>query len=105
MRGWLRRRRKESGQALVEFALVLPLIVFAIIDFGRIYQANVTLTNAAREGARLGTVGGTTSQIQARVKSTASGLSPTTSVTNAQGTAGTSVVVSASATVSFITPV
>jgi hypothetical protein len=104
MRRW--RGRGESGQSLVEFAMVLPLllvILFAIIDFGRIYQANVSLTNAVREGARLGAVGGTTAEVQARVRDTASGLSPTVSVTPA-ARAGDSVVVNATATVPLITP-
>ena len=52
------RRRSERGQSLVEFALVLmPLfvILLAIIQFGFIFNAYVTITNATREGAR-GTV-------------------------------------------------
>ena len=48
------------GQALAEFALVVPIFlvfVFAIIDFGRyVYTAN-TLSNSAREAARIGSVG------------------------------------------------
>ena len=52
-------RPAERGQALVEFvAVLLPLllIVVAIIQFGLLFGANVTLTNAAREGARAGTI-------------------------------------------------
>ncbi|MEO8245930.1 MAG: TadE family protein [Chloroflexota bacterium] len=51
--------RGEGGQAMVEFAMVLLpvlLIVVGIIQFGLLFGANVTLTNAAREGARAGTV-------------------------------------------------
>jgi Flp pilus assembly protein TadG len=48
--------RSDSAAALVEFAIVLPillLIVFGIVDFGRaLYTAN-NLTSAVREGARL----------------------------------------------------
>jgi Flp pilus assembly protein TadG len=50
---------RERGQAMVEFAAVLLpilLIVVAIIQFGLILGANVTLTNAAREGARAATI-------------------------------------------------
>jgi len=53
------RRHPSRGQSLVEFALVLiPLfvILLAIIQFGFIFNAYVTITNAAREGARNGTV-------------------------------------------------
>lgn len=52
-------RGAERGQALVEFAAVLlpiMLIVVATIQFGLLFGANVTLTNAAREGARAGTI-------------------------------------------------
>ncbi|MFC1997438.1 TadE/TadG family type IV pilus assembly protein [Chloroflexota bacterium] len=49
------RRFNEQGQNLVEFALVLPLLVFMIfgaLDLGRVFFATINLTNAAREGAR-----------------------------------------------------
>jgi len=52
-------RRLERGQSLVEFALVLmPLffIILGIIQFGFIFNTYVTMTNAAREGARSGTI-------------------------------------------------
>ena len=48
-------RRGARGQGLVEFALVAPLLIalaFGIFDFGRGMSANVTVTNATREGAR-----------------------------------------------------
>ena len=48
-------RPSERGQAMVEFAMVLLpllLIVVGIIQFGLLFGANVTLTNAAREAAR-----------------------------------------------------
>jgi len=51
--------RAGRGQALVEFVAVLMplmLIVVGIIQFGLLYGAHVTLTNAAREGARAGTI-------------------------------------------------
>jgi Flp pilus assembly protein TadG len=47
------------GQSLVEFSLVLTplfLVLLGIIQFGFIFNTYVTLTNAAREGARSGTV-------------------------------------------------
>ena len=53
------RSRAQRGQSLVEFALVMmPLfiILLGIIQFGFIFNAYVTITNASREGARLGTV-------------------------------------------------
>lgn len=51
----------ERGNALVEFALVLPLLllVFAgIVDFGFLFQRYEVITNAAREGARLAVLPG-----------------------------------------------
>jgi PKD repeat protein len=50
----LRRRPRTRGQSLVEFALVLPLLLIflaTVLDLGRIYYANISLLNAAREGA------------------------------------------------------
>jgi len=46
-----------SGQELVEFAIVLPLLLlvtFGVLDLGRIFHVAITITNAAREGARYG---------------------------------------------------
>ncbi|MFQ5945562.1 MAG: TadE family protein, partial [Anaerolineae bacterium] len=43
------------GQELVEFAILLPLlllIAFGVLDLGRALHASITITNAAREGAR-----------------------------------------------------
>jgi Flp pilus assembly protein TadG len=54
-----RRDSDEAGQSLVEFSLiVLPLflLLLAIIQFGLIFNTYVTITNAAREAARYGTI-------------------------------------------------
>jgi len=51
--------RASRGQALVEFAFVLLpvlLLIVGIVQFGLLFGANVTLTNAAREGARSGSI-------------------------------------------------
>ena len=56
-RGW----GSERGAAAVEFALVLPilvLILFGVIEFGGVYNAQLMVTGAAREGAREMAVGG-----------------------------------------------
>jgi Flp pilus assembly protein TadG len=50
---------RRSGQALVEFALIIPvflLMIFGIIDFGRLVYMNSILSQAAREGARVAAV-------------------------------------------------
>ena len=49
------RRHDEDGSQAVELALILPVLVLllmGIIEFGRGYNARVTLTAAVREGAR-----------------------------------------------------
>lgn len=56
----LRPIREEEGAAALEFALITPvllLLVMGIIEFGFAFQAQLALTHAAREGARLATVG------------------------------------------------
>ncbi len=100
----------ERGQALAEFALVAPIflmLVFAIVDFGMGFHAWITVTNSAREGARLGSVQATQSQIVTRVQQTADTLVQsklTVAVTNAQGTPGQSVTVKVDYTYDLITP-
>lgn len=51
--------KKEDGQAMVEFAVLLPIflcILCAVIEFGWIFMHELNVTNAAREGAREGIV-------------------------------------------------
>ncbi len=50
---------RSGGQALVEFALVFPVLVFVLLgifDVGRAVYAYNTIANAAREGARIAAV-------------------------------------------------
>lgn len=54
-----KRQRWEKGQAVVETALVLPLVfmlLLGILEFGRILMIQQALTNAAREGVRQGAI-------------------------------------------------
>jgi hypothetical protein len=56
-----RDRRRSRGQGVAEFAIVLPIflvLVFAIIDLGRVIWATDDLANAAREAARYASVHG-----------------------------------------------
>jgi Flp pilus assembly protein TadG len=49
-------RHRSRGQALVEFALVIPvfiLVLSGILDFGFMLFSRMTVINAAREGARV----------------------------------------------------
>jgi hypothetical protein len=105
-----RTDKREGGQSLVEFALVLPiflLVLFAIVDFGMAFHAWITVTNSAREGARLGAVRATATEIEQRVRDTADSLDQDdllVSVSNAEGVPGESVVVDVSYGYSLITP-
>lgn len=50
-----RGRRGDRGAAAVEFALVLPVLIILIlglIEFGRVFNVQISITNAAREAAR-----------------------------------------------------
>lgn len=66
-----RRLRGERGSALLETALTLPLMLLVsvgIFEFGRAYETWQILTNAAREGARVAVLPGTTvPNVQQRV--------------------------------------
>jgi Flp pilus assembly protein TadG len=60
-RGLLRHRPISPGQALVEFSLVIIpflILMFALIDLGRLVYINTSIAEAAREGARWGSVQG-----------------------------------------------
>ena len=66
-----RARQRGRGQALVEFALVIPLFLLLLIslfDLGRGVFAYNTLTNAAREGARMAIVNQDKATIVERAK-------------------------------------
>jgi Flp pilus assembly protein TadG len=106
------RKTRDRGTAAVEFALVLPvllLIVFAIIDFGRALNSQLTLTAAAREGVRLAALGYPDAAVQARVTGAAFDLSGVTATVvescppGAGPTADAEVDVSY--TFSFVTPI
>lgn len=73
----------ERGAAMVELALVLPmllLLVFGIVEFGRAYNAKIELTGAVREGARAVALR-QTADPSATVAAAAPGLSPAPTVT------------------------
>ncbi len=58
-------RKKRRGAAAVEFAVVAPvflLLVFGMIEYGRMVMVQQVITNASREGARCGVLDGSTNQ-------------------------------------------
>jgi Flp pilus assembly protein TadG len=65
-----RLRQTEAGQALVEFTMVIPifcLLLFGLVDFGRAFYTWLLVTNAAREGARIGAVQSDATAIDNRI--------------------------------------
>ncbi|PKM90768.1 MAG: pilus assembly protein TadE [Firmicutes bacterium HGW-Firmicutes-12] len=71
--------REKKGQALIEFAFVIPillLLLFGIVEFSRIFGAELVVTYSAREGARTGAVGGTDEVIRSQVQNAAVNLDP-----------------------------
>lgn len=99
------RRDAEAGAAIIEFALVLPiliLLVFGIIEFGYAFYQKEVLTNATREGARYGIIMAnprpTATQITDVVKTALTNASwdatkATITVTGAQGASGSNLTV------------
>ena len=71
------RAREERGQAMVEFALIVPLFILVLVglfDVGRAIYAYNTVNNAAREAGRLAIVDQYEDHIQAEGAGAASGL-------------------------------
>jgi len=108
-----RREKGEKGQALVEFALLVPIfliLLFAIVDFGMGFYSWITVTNSAREGARIGAVLASEDDIRDRVFDTAGLPNEDTNlfvnVENAypDGQPGESVVVKVDYRFDLITP-
>lgn len=100
------RRTRSRGQTLVEFALVAPvlfLMLFGIVEGGRLVWTNHEVVNGTREGARLAMVAGASASpvsqadVTARVLASTAGLQParlTVATTNLGGAPGESVTVS-----------
>jgi len=82
VRFFKRLKEGRQGQALVELALALPILIFlvmGIIECGRIFNSYLVITNASREGARAGITGDSDTEIRARVKDAATTLALTDS--------------------------
>ena len=76
-------RKRQEGQTLTEFAMVLPLLallLFGVIQFGIVFHQYVTLTDSVRAGGRQGAVSRDLSNPQAvvidRVRRSAADLDP-----------------------------
>ncbi|HAA38201.1 MAG TPA: pilus assembly protein TadG [Firmicutes bacterium] len=76
MAKWLKNHR---GQAVVEAAVVLPIILLLLlgmVEVGRICNAYLLVTQAARQGARYGAVGASDAEITDRIASAVNPLNP-----------------------------
>jgi Flp pilus assembly protein TadG len=80
MKGISMDKPSERGAAAVEFALLAPvliMILLGIMEFGRAYNVQTTLTNAAREGVRNMAINNSQDTARAAAKNAATQLSPT----------------------------
>jgi Flp pilus assembly protein TadG len=62
--------KAQRGAALVEMALAAPIIIvvlFAVLEFGWLMYSKGVITNASREGARLGVVLSTPRHTEAEI--------------------------------------
>ncbi|MDW7660400.1 MAG: pilus assembly protein [Bacillota bacterium] len=69
--------KKDDGQAMVELALILPvllLIIMGIIEFGFMFNNYLTLNNISREAARYASLGGTDAEAAIRATEIAPNL-------------------------------
>ena len=99
--------KNKKGQAMVETIFVLPLLfllIFGIIEFGRIYFTYMTLSNAAREGARYSAVGMSSTDVESHINNVTSTVG--TVVVNIEDDAtGDNIVVSIVHDLELITPI
>ena len=67
-------RKDEEGLAILELALIMPLVlifIFFIMEMGLLFFDYVSASNAVREGARCGAVGYDDAAVTQRVKDVA----------------------------------
>ena len=75
-----RRSNRARGAAIVEFAVVLPLlltILFGIIEYGWVFMVRQTLQTAAREGTRIAILQTSTSPYTSVLTRVADVMEPT----------------------------
>jgi Flp pilus assembly protein TadG len=107
----IRSRGREAGQALVEFAMIVPLLVLllcTLVDFGRAFYTWLLVTNAAREGARVAATQQPVTNVVTRINDSISGLDSTEltiTLTNVQGPRGEPVEVDLAYDFAFVSPI
>lgn len=113
-----RFRETETGQALVEFTLILPLFVLlfmGMVEFGRAFHTWLLVTNAAREGARVAAVQMDLATVNQRVYDSFCANYPsqcnldpskvTITTNNVMGSRGSMVSVDVAYEFEFVTPI
>lgn len=104
-------RCRERGAAMVEFALVFPLLIvliMGIVEVGRAYHVQTSLSNAAREGVRTMALGNNATAARTAAKNAATTLSPPLTdaqltISPATCTSGAQVTMTVKYTTSYIT--
>lgn len=102
------RNDSDSGAAAVEFALLLPLLLLifmGIIDFGRAFNAQVTLNHAAREGVRVYALTGDSGAAATRTEEAAAPMLDPVGVGVTGCSAGAPTTLTASYEFDYITPI
>lgn len=92
-----RMRHHDDGAAAVEFALIaiiLFTLIFGAIQFGYTFFEYISVTHAAREGARWAALGADADVVQARALAASPGLDPSRVSISIDNPASTSVRVS-----------
>lgn len=105
--------KSQKGTAIVEFALILPLflmLLFGLVDFGRLFHAYLTIDHAGREGARAASVQSEDGIVQSSIMNAVTGLNTdnlTVQVSpegEANRPSGSEVHVTLTYQVGFVTP-
>jgi Flp pilus assembly protein TadG len=103
----------SKGQAMVETALILPIIILiiaGIFDFGFMFNQNIIILNASREGARSAAVGSSDAEIinvvnNAAVTLDQTKLSVTINPSDSVRRKGDAVTVTVQYDYTFLTPI
>jgi Flp pilus assembly protein TadG len=103
-----RRRKRDRGAAAAEFAVVVPvllMLVFGIIDFGRMASARISLTAAAQAGAQAEAIPGANPNDAANAVFPGGGLTGTGTRCPATPQPGDTATYTVTYQFTFITPV